>query len=80
MDFISFLLGLPPQSESNRYCSISCTVAYAVIWANGRAKPITANGEPAVGFRDFGSGTESCQNGSYGSGTKILRKVIVAVN
>lgn len=80
MAFISFLLSLPPQSESNWCRSISCTVAYAAIRANGCAKPVSADREPAVGFRDFGSGTESCQSGSYGSGTKISRKAIVAVN
>lgn len=43
-------------------------------------KTRNTNREPAFGFRDFGSGTESCQNGSYCSGTKILRKAIVGVN
>ncbi|KAJ7423015.1 hypothetical protein WISP_35531 [Willisornis vidua] len=60
--------------------TVSCTVAYAVIQADDCAKPVTAIGEAAVGFRDFGLGTESCQKGGYGPGTKIWRKAIVAVN
>lgn len=78
-DFINFLLSLP-QSEGNWYSCISCTVAYAVIRADDCAKPPTAVGEPTVGFKVFGSGTESCQSGGYGPGTKIWRKAIVAVN
>lgn len=80
MDFISCLLSLPSQSEGNWYYCISCTVAYAVIQADDSAKPLTAIGEPTVGFRDFGSGTKSYQSGGYGPGTKIWRKAIVAVN
>lgn len=80
MDFINSLLSLPSQSEGSWYYCISCTVAHAVIQPDDCAKPVTAVGEPTVGFRDFGSGTESCQNGGYGPGTKIWRKAIVAVN
>lgn len=80
MDFINSLLSLPSQSEVSWYYCISCTVAHAVIQADDCAKPVTAVGEPTVDFRDFESGTESCQNGGYGPGTKIWRKAIVAVN
>lgn len=80
MDFVSCLLSLPLQSEGKWYNCISCTVAYAGIQADDFAKPLAAVREPTIGFRDFGSGTKSCQSGGYGPGTKIWRKAIVAVN
>lgn len=76
MDFIS----LPSQSEGKWYYCISCAVACTVIQADDSAKPLAALREPTIGFRDFGSGTKSCQSGGYGPGTKIWRKAIVAVN
>lgn len=80
MDFISSLLSLPLQAEGNWYYCVSCPPAYAVIQADDCAKPLTAVREPTAGVRHFGSGTESCQSGGYGPGTKIWRKAIVAVN
>lgn len=44
------------------------------------AECMAADGEPSIVFRGFGTGPKNCQNCSYGSGTEISSKAILAEN